>query len=293
MYKLDYSNWHPLKKSIMFVVLAMFCLVLLYMPTALVYKVFFNIEIEDINNASIVFHKILQGVSAVGLFLLPAILFKAVITDRHLYKYDKLPTFGFMFFVVIIVFLSQSWVQFFSYINVQIPFPEKIHAWIIESENYANVTMERFLKMASVGDFAINLFLIAVIPALGEEFFFRGVLQKYMIQWTRHTFWGIMITAAIFSAFHFQFLGFIPRMFLGVLFGYIYVVTSNIWLPVLAHFINNSLGIAYVYFMQSDVLETIGNQPEKQPLLNLLITGFFIVGLFYIMIKKNAYYKSI
>jgi hypothetical protein len=90
------------------------------------------------------------------------------------------------------------------------------------------------------------VFLIAFIPALGEELFFRGALQQ-IFQNKKNAIMAIWLTAFIFSAIHFQFYGFVPRFLLGAFFGYLLVWSGNLWLPVLAHFANNAIAIVFYY----------------------------------------------
>ena len=102
--------------------------------------------------------------------------------------------------------------------------------------------------MDSIIDLVFNLLVIAIIPAIGEELFFRGYLQQKLIKWNRSPHIGIIITAILFSIIHFQFSGLIPRFILGVLLGYIFYWSSSLWIPIIAHFVNNAqvLIIAYV-----------------------------------------------
>jgi membrane protease YdiL (CAAX protease family) len=114
---------------------------------------------------------------------------------------------------------------------------------------------ESGLKMTEImlagngfGSLLINLLLMAVIPAIGEEFLFRGVIQKHLIEWTRKPHLAIIISAIIFSAVHFQFYGFIPRVILGMIFGYLVFYSGSLWPAIFAHFFNNAMAVmAYKY----------------------------------------------
>ena len=93
--------------------------------------------------------------------------------------------------------------------------------------------------MNSISSLLINMVMIGVIPAIGEEFLFRGALQKIFSEWTKNKHLGIWISAILFSAMHLQFYGFIPRMLLGALFGYTLLWTGSLWIPIFGHFVNN------------------------------------------------------
>jgi len=105
-----------------------------------------------------------------------------------------------------------------------------------------------------------NLFMIALIPALGEEFLFRGVLQRIFGEWFKNPHLAVWLAAILFSLAHYQFLGFMPRIILGALFGYIFLWTGNIWMPILAHFVNNTVGVIYYYLFSQG---KIGVDPQQ------------------------------
>ena len=96
--------------------------------------------------------------------------------------------------------------------------------------------------------------MVAMIPAIGEELLFRGVLQKQLIKGLGNAHVAIILTAVIFSAFHLQFLGFFSRALLGMLFGYLYYWSKNMWYPILTHFTNNGLALllAIIYGVDMD-----------------------------------------
>jgi membrane protease YdiL (CAAX protease family) len=113
--------------------------------------------------------------------------------------------------------------------------------------NYSQLT-NLFLDTRSTADFIENMAIMAVLPALGEELLFRGIFQRLFSDWARSIHWGIIITSLLFSFFHFEFYGFLPRFLLGILFGYLLIWTASIWIPMLAHFINNGIIVGYYFF---------------------------------------------
>jgi len=110
-------------------------------------------------------------------------------------------------------------------------------------EDAAEVMVEKFMKVEGVSGLMFNIFMIAVLPALGEELMFRGVIQRIFSNLTRNHHWGIWISAFLFSAMHMQFYGFLPRIVLGAMFGYLLVWTETMWVPILALFVNNDMGV--------------------------------------------------
>ena len=167
-------------------------------------------------------------------------------------KMDKKPYGLSVLLSVAIVYAASPLVNLLGLWNAELALPEwlsGIETWMRSSEDAAAKLTELFVKADSMNALFVNILIIGVLPAIGEELLFRGVIQKILLDWTRNKHLAIWITAILFSALHLQFFGFLPRMFLGALFGYLFVWSGNLWLPVLAHFINNTTAvIAYYYY---------------------------------------------
>lgn len=132
--------------------------------------------------------------------------------------------------------------------NQGLHLPESMKAveqWMINSEKAAEITTNQLLNTSNWGGFIMNILIIAIMAGIGEELLFRGILQKILINWTRNTHLGILCAAIIFSAIHFQFFGFFPRMILGMVLGYLYVWSKSIWVPIIAHALNNALTVTF------------------------------------------------
>ena len=118
-----------------------------------------------------------------------------------------------------------------------------VEEWIRIREEDADDILSAIMGTRSVSGMFLNLFLVAVLPALSEEMLFRGVFQKVLANLFRSGNAAVWITSFVFSAMHLQFYGFLPRFILGLIFGYIFLWSSNIWLPFTAHFINNAVPV--------------------------------------------------
>ena len=150
------------------------------------------------------------------------------------------------------------------------------------------------LSRHSVYELAANLIFIAVFAGVGEELFFRGVLQRIFIRMFKDPWAGIVLTAALFSAFHFQFFGFFPRLALGVLLGAMYWYSGSLWLPIIVHFLYDALVLVAIY-LNPKYLEN----PE-QPLINqanqvigaVISVGLVVLILWYMKKKSQASYRE-
>jgi uncharacterized protein len=176
--------------------------------------------------------------------------------------------------------------------NASFTFPDFLKSfgeWAREREDLAAEYTKFFTTFNSTGDLLLGLFVIALLPAIGEELVFRGMLQPefYRASGNQHT--AIWISAFIFSAFHMQFFGFVPRMLLGALFGYLYVWSGNLWMPMIAHFVNNGFSVLMIYLYQKGTITVDMESPEAAPWP--VVASFTVVfaGLLYYFHK---FYKN-
>jgi hypothetical protein len=135
-------------------------------------------------------------------------------------------------------------------------------------------------------DLLVNLVVIALLPAIGEELMFRGVVQRVMTGLFRNVHAGVVLTAVVFSAIHVQFFGFFPRMLLGVYLGYLLLWSGTIWMPVAAHFLNNAAAVIAAYLVDSGRLPVdpdrigLGEGSESLVILSVVLTAGLVWRLF-------------
>ena len=146
----------------------------------------------------------------------------------------------------------------------------------------------------------VNLFMIGVLAAIGEELIFRGLFQKLFTQIVKNPHLAILITAILFSAFHFQFFSFLPRFVLGLILGYLMYLGRSIWFPIIAHFVNNAMGVIYYYFNSKgsadDMLEEIGTSSmlPMTALISLLTFAVFFIAWYYqVKVISNRFPRSV
>lgn len=150
-----------------------------------------------------------------------------------------------------LMILAVPAINLMSWLNQQVVLPESLRnleLWMKQMEDAAQAVTERFMQMDSVNALVVNLGLMAILTAIGEELSFRGVVQGLFSP--RYKNAAIWIAAMVFSFIHFQFYGFIPRMLMGALFGYMLVWTGSLWVPILMHMTNNALAVISYYITQ-------------------------------------------
>ena len=207
--------------------------------------------------------KLIQIFSSTGMFIIPAIVF-ARMESHNWQGYLKLNPFIFVLFLltIVIMYFSVPLLELSVEINngMKLPaFLREVEEWMRQKEDQMAELTKQLLVMKTVWALLVNLLMLAVIPAIGEELLFRGCLQKIFHRITKNYHLAIWITAIIFSAIHIQFYGFIPRLLLGAMFGYLLVWGNTLWLPILAHFVNNATAVitAYVYQQQGRNLDEL------------------------------------
>lgn len=151
-------------------------------------------------------------------------------------------TFTFMMFNSILI----EW-------NMNIKFPEFMSGFEQWARNMEDQLIEFTTLLSTysnIGEMFIALVVIGVLPAIGEELVFRGLLQNKIYAIAKNPHVAIWLAAIIFGVFHLQFYGVVPRILLGALFGYLYYYSGNIWYPIIAHFVNNGLAVIIMYIGQ-------------------------------------------
>lgn len=221
------------------------------------------------------------------MFLVPALVFSIFLfrkewlksVNAHLFPSLKSILLGLFIMVAAIGIVAYSY-----YLNGLFPIPD----WMLEAEERNQKLLTAALTMDSVGELMVCIFIVALVPALGEELIFRGILQDRLYKWSKNEHLSVWLIAIVFSAIHMQFQGFIPRMLLGAILGYMFVWSGSLWLPIIAHFFNNAFQVV-VYYYQTKVLKgrtvDISELPEVY-WWQALISFVIVVGL--MMLLRNV-----
>jgi hypothetical protein len=242
--------------------------------------------------------KYIQIVQSVGLFVIPPFIL-AYLYHGHAVAYLQIgrkPKSESALLAVFLLIVANPVINFLGELNSQMQLPHALsglETWMRTMEDNAEFITRKFLNVDSFGALMINMLMVAIIPALGEELLFRGFIQKVLTEWSRSKHWGVWLSAILFSAIHFQFYGFIPRMLLGALFGYMLVWSGSLWLPILGHFVNNTIGVfGYFLIYKGDLsqnIEDFGTTPEDLPyiLVAAVMTAVLLYFLFRIEAKNS------
>lgn len=210
--------------------------------------------------------RIMMFAQDTGLFILPGSLILILMRQpgRSNQSVVKLVHFTDVILVVILGFCLFPITSFTGQINSEMHFPDwlsGIEKWMISEEDKAGNIINSLILSPAPGVLMLNIFLIAILPAIGEEIIFRGVFQRIFCNLFRSDNIAIWFTAFLFSALHFQFFGFLPRLILGLVFGYLYLWSGTLWLPVISHFVNNVVPVIAAFVQGAEKFNTPVNLP--------------------------------
>lgn len=233
------------------------------------------------------FLRILQTFLAAGTFVIPGWYFARLSGEKEsAYLHLNRRPYPVLLLLTLLIMLSSSApLDLLVDWNKQMKLPgflQGLENWMKAKEQETYELLKQLTVMNSPADLLFNLLMLAVLPAFGEEIIFRGIVQKIGTRWTGNAHAGIWIAAIIFSAIHLQFYGFLPRMLLGALFGYLLLWSGNLWLPILGHFINNAAVVLLTYDQQRRGLpfETLEQTPNLPGFVYFSNTAILAVGLF-------------
>ena len=309
MLKARHKDLHPLLKAAEW-------LLIMAVSTAVVFVLW---QVLPINHASTGALLLFQALQAIGLFIVPPFVVAYLWSDQPLewlYIVDSrksivesrktgrlvLLSIGIMLTALPLINLLVSW-------NEHIRLPESLSGLeqlMQQLEAQANALLQQFLTYGNGAWWVLllNLLVLAVLPAIGEELTFRGVLQRLLVsresraesrepraKSREHV--AVWVTAFIFSFIHFQFYGFIPRLLLGALLGYVLLWSGNIRYSMIMHGTNNALSVLlfylgmYVWDMSQEQIDALGT--EHTWWLTLVCTPLMILQIYaFRKIVRNA-----
>ena len=237
--------------------------------------------------------KVIQTGSTIGTFIVPAWVLAYLFhgDPKEYLQLRKLAPATSLLWVGLGMLTAVPLINLLGDLNSKMHLPSflaPVEQWMRDSEDKAAVLTKAFLDMPDPGALLFNLFMIALLPAIGEEWLFRGVVQRLFSEWSGKKQVGIWAAALLFSAMHLQFYGFVPRLLLGALLGYLLLWSGSIWLPMLAHFLNNAAAVIAAYLYQHQLInanpDTLGLGPEQ---FMVLLASIVLTALFFVLGKRN------
>lgn len=238
-----------------------------------------------INHQAIGSLKWFQFVQTLATFFVPPLIVAWLCSDnpKRWLQFDTAPKWWMFVGAISVMIMALPGINLLADWNSRMSLPDwlkPLEDLMRQQEEAAQALTERFLQGKGIGMLLINVGLLALLPAAAEELTFRGMLQKLIPN--KHV--AIWVVAIIFSAIHFQFYGFVPRMLLGAMFGYMLVWTGSLWIPMTMHFVNNAVTVVAYWVIYNNNLnpnsvETFGTgETLWLGIVSLVLTG---VGLYF------------
>jgi len=244
----------------------------------------------DVDETDIKFLRYILISQDIALFIIPALIILILLKpgSQSILTDIKPPELNKIILVIILTFSIFPITSFTGQLNFGMHLPDwlsGVEQWMHEKEDSATNLIDTLIASEGIYAMIFNLFMIAVFPAIGEELIFRGVLQKILSDLFKSGHLAVWSTALLFSAIHFQFFGFIPRFILGLVFGYLFLWSGTLWLPVISHFINNAVPVIGAYIQGWEKLNT-------QPDINLWKQVIYLPVPLVISIAILIYFRN-
>lgn len=251
-----------------------------------------DINLNFDNPDVLIFLKIAQALSVLVIFILPAVLIAVFWTKPkiHYLGITKRPAFSTLILAGLGILFAMPLINWMAELNQQMHLPAAfsgLEHWMKSSEDKAALLTEAFTKGTSVTTLFVNLFVIAFMAALSEELFFRGIFQKVAIECFKNKHAGIWFGAIIFSAFHMQFFGFLPRMLMGAYLGYLFLWSGSLWPGILAHFVNNGTAVFLMWLQNRGSIsvdaDKVGTQQSE--LIYVAVSAVIVISSLFMVYR--------
>ncbi|MBC8319836.1 MAG: CPBP family intramembrane metalloprotease [Bacteroidetes bacterium] len=247
------------------------------------------------------FLKFYQMINQIGIFILPVFFYTFLVSNSS-FKYlsvNKAPMLISILVGGLVIYTILPTNNYLDELNRNMNLPDflsGIEDWMQEKENKARKLTEILLSTSSITGLTINIIIVAIIPAIGEELLFRGLLLKLFNELAKNIHIAVLVSAIIFSAIHFQFYGFLPRLMLGMILGYLYVFTANLWVPIFVHFLNNASSTIIYYLHYNGYIkismEDFGASSNVAYIIGSLLITLWLMSLIYQKEGSNRITKT-
>lgn len=229
-----------------------------------------------------------QVITTIMIFIMPAVLYGYLSDEKPLRYIGLKPNVNVKIFLATLLLLVA--IQPFAMTVGELNRHANLGETLRKLEEISEKALSRFLVMDSPSDLVVNFFVVALLPALGEELFFRGSLQNILERWTQRPVIAIILSSAFFAFFHLSFFKFLPILVLGIALGTLFYMTRNLWYSIFFHFINNSMALLATYYAQrNEFMKQLANDEVKLSWLIAITSLLITLALFFYIRKKHPH----
>jgi len=289
----------PFPRILFSVLLIISCLFIFFLAGILLALPLFSLSLSGVlslladyaNPEAIPLLKYLQMIQEVGIFIVPPLLAAFMFSSKplHYLKLTSHSSWETWVLATVVMVTSIPAISQLIVLNEAMQLPgwlAGLEQWMQEAEEQAKELTDAFLEVNTAGGFLLNLVMIAVLPAIGEELLFRGLFQRLFHEWLGNIHIAIILSGFIFGAMHLQFYGMLPRMMLGILFGYLFYWSGSLWIPVFAHFLNNGVAVTVSFLERQGFIETSLEDFGTTDNLFLIISSIILTALTLYLYRK-------
>lgn len=239
-----------------------------------------------------------QAAAALCTFVFSGLLYWKFVEDKLFrdFHFNTLPPAAVFLFVIVIQVFFMPFNGWLQAINESMQLPPSLKAiedFMRSMEDNLSGMTAFLTTFDSIGELLLAFIVIAVIAGVGEELIFRGLIQRKLYLATNNPHLAIWVSAFIFSAIHFQFFGFLPRLLLGALFGYFYYFTGNLWVPIAAHIFNNGLAVLLIFLSNQNLVSKDLEEMDNVPFPAAVTSFILAIGLLWYFKKYTAESKIV
>ncbi len=253
-------------------------------------KGIFNMAKDMLNPAYVDAVKTMQVVSTIIIFFIPAFVTARIASKKpfaHLGLKAGLK-FNRAVLAIFIMLAALPLVGALAELNKAIPVSAAAKKFFDNMESQYAEQVKLMATFKTPTDYILAIFIIALMPAIVEEAFFRGALQSSLTRSLQIPWLAIIITSIIFSVVHFSWYGFIPRVALGMVLGYIFYYTGNLWYSIIGHFFNNALMVTILYYQYMKEKKIDMEVGESAPWWAGVASAAVLIGLFVLLKRESA-----
>ncbi len=233
--------------------------------------------------------RVAQMLASVLGFLLPALLFSRL-KSKSIVAYSNADK-GFhplyLLLIPALIFTFYPVIDVSFYVNKMMPW----NNWMKDSQKEYKAIVDALLADKSSLVFVLNFMTVAVLPAICEEWIFRGTLQKFLSE-RLNIHLAVLLSSVLFSLVHAEFSGFLPRIILGMLLGYLFYYTGSLWANVFAHLVNNGTQVVLMYLNNMGIYKTDLDNPEMPQLWEFILYTAGFIGLWYLFYRFSQRNKK-
>lgn len=228
-----------------------------------------------------------------GMFLLPALIFTQVMRYKlgDFFKINRAPRIYDVLVAMMIIVTGGIFINLIVSLTKIIPLPESL-ASLRHTQEATEKLIEAFFSKNSWTHFSILIIVLAALPAIAEELFFRGVVQTLLQNTSLGTIGAIIISSLSFSLMHLEFDNFFAIWFMGIVLGYLYFITQNLWVSIIAHFVNNASMISLKYAYMNGIISTDLSESKDISLIYSLGAGIILFFLLFFISRNKARFTN-